>query len=154
MPIAASAISPRKQFRFAIVCDGIETAYIQKFKAPKIDIKSAKHGDGPFDINTASRISFGTAELDTLKPSESATYWWKDWLGLIINLSSGAMGLPETYKKNLLIVEYAADGTTVVEQTELVGCFPTEIDPSDLDKLGEGNAIDKIKLSVDRVGLQ
>jgi len=132
----------------------VETAYVQKFKIPKVDVKTAKHGDGPFSINTAGRVDFGTAELDTLKPSESSALWWKDWLGLVVNLQSGAMGQPSSYKKNLLVVEYGADGTTVVDQTELVGCFPTEIDLADLDKLGEGNAVDKIKLAVDRVSFQ
>lgn len=143
-------INPRKVYRFAVEVDGLDTAYAQKVKLPKFEVASAKHGDGPFTINTASRINFGQLEMETLKPSESAAVWWKDWLALIVNLQSGAMSTPELYKKNISIVEYSADGITIVERHELWGVYPADIDLADLDKLGEGNAIDKLKFNVDR----
>lgn len=146
-------VNPRKLYRFAIECDGVETAYVQKVKVPKIEIKSAKHGDGPFSINTASRVDFSHLELETLKPAESSGVWWKDWLGLLVNLNNGAMGDPDTYKKTLSIVEYGADGVTIIDRTEYTGCYPADIDNSDLDKLGDGNALDKIKINIDRVVL-
>lgn len=144
-------INPRKLYRFAVECGGLETAYVQKCKIPKIEIKNAKHGDGPFVINTASKVEFGNLELDCLKPAESSAVWWKDWLALIINLNDGSMGTPDLYKKTLFVVEYASDGDTIVDRWEILGAFPIDIDPSDLDKLGEGNAVDKLKFCVDRV---
>jgi len=142
-------INPRKLFRFAIECDGLETAYVQKCKIPKTEVKVAKHGEGPFIISTASKVEFGHVELDCLKPAESSAVWWKDWLALVINLNDGSMGTPDIYKKNITINEYSSDGVTIVDSWEIDGCFPVEIDPSELDKIGEGNAIDKIKLSCD-----
>jgi len=146
-------INPRKMYRFAVECDGLETAYVQKVKHSKIEVKSAKHGDGPFAINTASRIDFSQLEFETLKPAESSGVWWKDWLALIVNLRNGAMGTPDMYKKILSIVEYASDGITIIDRTEYLGCYPADIDVADMDKLGEGNQIDKIKINVDRVQL-
>lgn len=144
-------INPRKLYRFAVECEGLETAYVQKCKIPKIEVKTAKHGEGPFVQNTASKVEFGHLELDTLKPSESSAVWWKDWLALIINLNDGSMGTPDLYKKTLFIVEYASDGETIVDRWEIQGAFPIEIEPSELEKLGEGNALDKLKFCVDRV---
>lgn len=151
MAAIGKSINPRKTFRFAVEIDGLETAYAQKVKIPKIDIKSAIHGEGPFSIKTASKVAFNDLEIETLKPAESSAVWWKDWLALVVNLDTGAMGDPSIYKKSFFIIEYGSDGVTIVDRTEIRGAFPTEIDLSDLDKLGEGNAVDKLKFSVDRV---
>lgn len=151
MSAIGKTINPRKLYRFAVECDGLETAYAQKVKIPKIEVKSAKHGVGPFVINTASKVEFGMLELDMLKPAESSAVFWKDWLALIVNLGSGAMGLPDFYKKTLSIVEYASDGSTIVDRWECSGCYPCEIDASELDKLAEGNSIDKLKICVDNM---
>ncbi len=153
MGALGKTINPRKMYRFAVECDGLETAYVQKVKVPKIEIKSAKHGDGPFAINTASRVDFSTLELETLKPAESSAVWWKDWLALLINLSTGSMGDPSVYKKTLSIVEYGADGITIIDRTQYTGCYPADVDVSDMDKLGDGNQLDKIKINVDLVQL-
>ena len=153
MGALGKTINPRKMYRFAVECDGLETAYVQKVKVPKIEIKSAKHGDGPFSINTASRVDFSALELETLKPAESSAVWWKDWLALLINLQNGSMGDPDVYKKTLSIVEYGADGITIVDRTQYTGCYPADIDVSDMDKLGDGNQIDKIKINIDFVQL-
>lgn len=153
MGALGKTINPRKMYRFTVECNGLETAYVQKVKAPKIEIKSAKHGNGPFTVNTASRVDFSMLELETLKPAESAAVWWKDWLALLINLSNGAMGDPDTYKQTLSIVEYGADGVTIVDRTEYIGCYPADIDVSDMDKLGDGNQLDKLKFNVDMVTL-
>ena len=153
MAATAKEINPRKVYAFAVECEGIETAYVQKVKIPKFDVKSAEHGDGPFKIKTASRVEFGQIELDVLLPAADSSGWWKDWLALVVNLETGALGTPDAYKKNLYIIEYGPDGTTIVEKTQIIGAYPAEIDPYDMDKLGEGNAVNKIKLNVDRVYL-
>ena len=151
MGAIGTPINPRKLYRFAVECDGLETAYVQKCKIPKIEVKDAKHGEGPFSIKTASKVDFGNIELDCLKPAESSAVWWKDWLALVINLNDGSMGTPDLYKKTIFIQEFSADGVTIIDSWECGGCFPVEIDPSELDKLGEGNAVDKLKLSCDYV---
>jgi len=149
MSAIGKIINPRKLYRFAVEVDGLDTAYAQKVKLPKIEVKSAKHGQGPFVVQTASKVEFGQLELETLKPADSSAVWWKDWLALVVNLGTGAMGTPDVYKKTLSIVEYAPDGVTIVDRWEYTGCYPMDIDPAELDKLGEGNAIDKIKICVD-----
>lgn len=142
-------INPRKLFRFAIECDGLETAWVQKCKIPKANVKTASHGEGPFLVKTASKVEFSDLELDCLKPAESSSVWWKDWLALVINLNDGSMGTPDLYKKNLTINEYSSDGVTIIDSWSVEGVFPVEIEPSELEKLGEGNAVDKLKFSVD-----
>lgn len=153
MSIFGKTINPRKVWRYAIEADGLETAYVQKVKQPKIEVKSAKHGDGPFAINTASRVDYGMLEFETLKPAESAGVWWKDWLALVVNLSNGQMGTPDVYKKVMSVVEYGADGITIIDRTMYTGVYPSDIDVAELDKLGDGNAIDKIKFFIDGVTL-
>ena len=154
MGVLAKNINPRKLYRWAIECDGVETAYCQKCKLPKTEIGSAEHGDGPFYVKTASKVKFSDLEIDSLKPAESSGVWWKDWLALVVNLDSGAMGDPAVYKKTLFVVEYGSDGVTIVDRTEIRGAFPHEIDPADLDKLAEGNVVDKLKFNVDRAVFQ
>lgn len=149
MGAIGQTINPRKLYRFAIECEGLQTAYVQKVKIPKLDIKSAEHGEGPFKIKTASKVEIGQIELETLKPADSSSVWWKDWVALVVNLGTGAMGHPDVYKKALSIIEFAPDGVTVVDRWDCFGCFPAEVDPTDMDKLGEGNAVDKIKLNCD-----
>jgi hypothetical protein len=151
MGAIGTTINPRKMWPFVVECEGLETAYAQKVKIPKIEVKSAKHGDGPFTINTASRVDFGQLELEVLKPAESSATWWRDWLALVINMNDGSMGVPDVYKKTVFIVEYAADGLTIVDTTELDGVYPADFDVSELDKLADGNQIDKLKFNVDRV---
>lgn len=149
MATVAVQVNPRKLFRFAVLCDGLETAYAQKVKLPKIDVKSAKHGAGPFVINTASKVEFGQLEIEILKPSENSVTFWKDWIALIINLGTGSMTPPAVYKKTVTILEYASDLETIVDTWVCQGSFPTEVDFTDLDKLSESNALDKIKFNVD-----
>jgi len=149
MSTVAVAVNPRKLFRWAVLCDELQTAYAQKVKIPKIDIKSAKHGAGPFVVNTASKVEFGQLEIEALKPSENSVVFWKDWIALIINLGTGSMGVPAFYKKTIVIVEFAADGITVVDTWECQGCYPAEVDMTDLDKLSDNNALDKLKINVD-----
>lgn len=154
MPAVGRTINPRKVYRFAIEVDGLDTAYAQKIKIPKMEVKTAKHGEGPFEVHTASKITFGDLEIETLKPANSSSVWWKDWFALVVNLDTGAMGDPAFYKKNFFIVETAPDGVTIVDRTEIRGAFPVDIDLADLDKLGEGNSVDKIKFRVDRIVVQ
>lgn len=149
MATVAVSVNPRKLFRFAVLCDGLETAYAQKVKLPKMEVKSAKHGQGPFVINTASKVEFGQLELEALKPSESSVTFWKDWFALIVNLGTGAMTAPDIYKKTITILEFAADGATVVDTWECQGCYPCDIEMTDLDKMSENNAMDKVKFCVD-----
>ncbi len=149
MATLAVAVNPRKLFRFAVVFNGLETAYVQKVKLPKIEIKSAKHGQGPFVVNTASKIEFGQLELENLKPSENSLAFWKDWLALIINLGTGAMTIPAIYKQTITILEFASDGVTIVDMWVCEGAYPAEVDMTDLDKLSENNALDKLKFNVD-----
>lgn len=149
MSAIGKTINPRKLYRFTVECDGLDTAYAQKVKIPKIEVKGAKHGQGPFVVNTASKVEFGLLELETLKPADSSAVWWKDWLALVVNLGSGAMGDPGVYKKTLSIVEYGSDGVTIVDRWEIIGAYPCEIDAAELDKLSEGNSIDKLKLCID-----
>jgi hypothetical protein len=144
-------VNPRKLYRFAVECDGLETAYVQKVKLPKVEIKGAKHGNGPFVVSTASKVEFGNLEMDSLKPADDSAVWWKDWLALVVNLNTGAMGTPDVYKKTLSVVEYGSDGVTIVDRWELSGVYPIDIDIADLDKLAEGNAVDKLKFSVDQM---
>ena len=151
MSAMGQSINPRKLYRFAVECEGLETAYVQKCKIPKLDVKSAEHGEGPFKIKTASKVEVGQLELDTLKPADSSSVWWKDWLALVVNLGSGAMNHPSVYKKSLSIVEFAPDGETIIDRWDCFGCYPAEVDPADMDKLGDGNAIDKIKINCDMV---
>lgn len=151
MGAIAFPINPRKLFRWSVETPGLQSAYAQKCKIPKIVVKSAKHGNGPFDENTASRIELGMVELETLKPDTSSAAWWKDWFALVINLGTGSMSEPSIYKRTLIITEFAADGLTIVDIWELSGCYPAEIELTDLDKLADGNAIDKVKLMCDRI---
>ena len=149
MGALGQTINPRKQYRFAVECDGLVTAYVQKVKIPKLDVKSAEHGEGPFKIKTASKVDIGQLELETLKPADSSSVWWKDWLALVINLSTGTMTHPDAYKKALSIVEFAPDGETIIDRWDCFGCFPAEVDIADMDKMAEGNAIDKLKFNCD-----
>jgi phage tail-like protein len=151
MGAIGQTINPRKLYRFAVECEGLQTAYVQKVKLPKLDIKSAEHGEGPFKIKTASKVEVGQIELDTLKPADSAAVWWKDWVALVVNLGSGAMGHPDVYKKSLSIVEFAPDGETIIDRWDCYGCFPAEVEVADMDKLADGNAIDKVKLNCDMI---
>lgn len=151
MGAIGTQINPRKMWPFVVECDGLETAYAQKVKIPKIEIKSATHGDGPFSIKTASRVDFGQLEMEVLKPAEGSATWWRDWLALLINMDNGSMGTPEVYKKTVFIIEYSADGVSIVDQTELQGVYPADFDVSELDKLADGNQLDKLKFNVDRV---
>lgn len=149
MSALGQTVNPRKLYRFAVEVEGLLTAYVQKVKLPKIDVKSANHGDGPFTIKTASKVDIGQLELETLLPADSSSVWWKDWLALVVNLGTGAMGHPDLYKKQLSVVMYAPDGETIIDRWDCFGVFPAEVDPADMDKLGEGNAIDKLKFNCD-----
>lgn len=148
----ANPVNPRKKFLWGLEFDGLEPALAQKVKMPTIEIDVAEHGASNIMIKTGGKVKIGDIEVTKLMHQNKNENWAYDWMKLVSNPENGQMGIPSVYKRNGYIIHYAADGETVLEKWECIGCFPKKKEHDELDKTSTAdNLMEMVTLSCDYV---
>ena len=150
--MATNVASPRKSRYFAIEIDGVNQFKVQKVTRPKRKINSAEHGDFNHTISTPSSIAYDDATLELISSTEDTDDQMKQWLKQTIDPQAGTSGLPIDVKKNIVVRELDGNGNAIGGGSEMwIGCYPTEVDPGELDRTSDDNIMAKVSLNVDRV---
>jgi len=137
--------NPLRAYRFRVEIDGIDQIAIQKFTPPEHGVGVIEHGGYDANIKTAGKPFYGNATIEKLKPINGADLFTFEWLQACI------YGLPEAYKRTLIVKELGTDGITTINTWVLEGCFPVNISQTDLDRMSEDNSLETLELSVDKL---
>lgn len=142
----------RKVFSFGMEIDGLDVALAQDVKLPDVEVGKVEHGDTNYNKKTAGGVTTGDCEIQKLKAVGSGDNFAWDWLTQAQNPATGGGGLPEDYKRDVVIKEFAPDGITTLDSYLLVGCFVMKISNSNYKRGAQDeNMIETVTLSVDRV---
>lgn len=142
---------PSKVFQFGYLAPGLNPYMVQNADIPDFDVEVSEHGDTNFDVKTGGKMKFGDVTLENLRPVSGGSNWIWDWIQSIVDVQSGAIGNPLTYKRSHDIVQYGYDGLSVMDRWRCLGIFPKKINGLKLSRAKSDNAMDNIILSVDRV---
>lgn len=147
MPIADVV----KSHGFLIEIDGLDQLEIQTLTEPTVELTVAEHGaGGGLSIKTASRITTGDMTWEKVIPARSVANRWA-WIEInrVINMETGLLGSPLTYKRNIVIRELNGDGT-YANSYMAEGAFVRHIEKSQGDRVSDDNAMQTIIWSVDK----
>lgn len=142
----ATAVNPRKKFRFAIEIDGLEKAFVKKVKVGEHELTIAEHnaGNSPHSIGTASREKFGDIELEHIMPADGAHTFFEDWL------KQAQITAPSQAKKDFDVIQYGNDGASIVGKWSCKGGLPKKIVAADLEGGQDEDYLETVTLWIDR----
>lgn len=143
--------NPKKQFNFEVYAAGLNSYAVQTVNIPGAEIEQVEHGDTNYSVKTPGRISYENITLEKLRPMDHADNWIHDWINQVADPILGSNGLPSEVKRNITIVQLAADNVTVTDQWEIEGAWPVRVNNMNLSRVSSDNAMETIELSVDRV---
>lgn len=137
--------NPRKNFRYLLELDGLNSFLVQEVDPPDVEYEEIKHG-APVNIpdaKTPGKMAVGDLVLRKLKPALTADAWAWDWFG------NGLEGVKGNFVKIGRLKHLAPDGILTVEAFYLGDIWPKKISDSSLNSLGPGeNMIQEVTFAV------
>ena len=135
--------NPGKSFQFAVLAAGLLNYAVQDVTGLETEFDQVEHGGARSDIKTAGKQKFPNIKLEKLRPIGVGDNWIWDWLEQV------KLGLPQGYKRNIDIVQYANDGITITDLWEVTGVWPVKLNGIELSRTKSENSMESIELSVD-----
>lgn len=150
----ANEFEPKRQFRWLVEIDGLDSFAAKTFARPKKD-----HQEITIDYINQKRFLIGKGEwtpldiefYDPINPSQVQKVL--DWLRLCHDSQVGRMGYAAVYKKNF-VLKLLDGGGMVVEKWRIIGAFPKNIDGGALDYANNESLTVKINLRFDDATLE
>lgn len=149
----ANVKNPRKQFNFSIQIapDPINPFLAQRVQIPEVALEMVAHGDTNHDIKTAGRVSYSQVNIEKISTTDGADNYFFDWLYSAQDAVIGGGLVPTEYKRVVTITELAEDGTSALNTWILIGCWPSKINGTQLDRTSSDNTVESIELCVDKI---
>lgn len=147
----AKVANPKKVFQFGLSINGVNQFLIQDCKIPTAEIAADTHGDTNHDIKTAGRVTIGDIELKKLIADPTGDNWAMDWLNEAQNHITGGGTVPQLYKRNVIIAQYAEDGLNIVNRWVCNGVWCKKVEMETFKRGETGNIIENVMLSVDSI---
>jgi hypothetical protein len=124
----------KRQFRWVIDWEGIDTAYIKSFARPNINL-----GEIMIDYLNTKRYFTGKAEwqtvamtvYDPISPSQAQKFM--EWVRKAYENVTGRAGYKESYVARDFKLKMLDPVGVVVEQWDFINLFPTTVDYQGLD---------------------
>lgn len=149
----AHIANPRKQFKFSIEIVGIPmNPYLaQTVEHPEVDVEPVPHGDANYEVKTAGMSRTGNATITKLMTTTGPDNFMFNWKTLCQDEILGGGAVPDVYKKDVIVTEFAEDGQTILNRHIWHGCWPTKIQGQTNDRTASENTMETVELSVDYV---
>lgn len=147
----AQIANPRKAFNFTILVLGMNPFLAQEVDIPEFEVEAVEHGDTNHDIKTAGRVKFGNIRIKKISTADGpdTTFW--AWLESCQNAILGGGTVPQLYKRNVVITQFATDGQTPIAVWQCQGVWPSKISGVNFKRMASENTMEDIELCVDVV---
>lgn len=135
--------NPRKNFRFLLELDGLNSFLVQEVQAPTVETSVIMHGaPGNIpDAKTPGKPKVSELVLKKLCPANLADTWAWDWYGAAI------AGVRKDFIKTGFLKHLGPDGMITVQNFFLGDCWVSKIEPGNLMSYGDGeNFIETVTL--------
>lgn len=153
---AAGGYEPQRLNHFSILFAGLpQSDVIEKsllsFQPPNREISEITIPYANEDRKVAGKVTVSEASLVIVDYSDKDTWQtFHDWLNLVHNVRTGALGLASEYKKEGIVSYYGPNGERKRSWT-CQGCWPKSVQPEQFSMdSGERNNL-TVPLCVDRV---
>lgn len=150
MPIA-NPVNPRKKFAWTLEFEGFEPALAQRVQIPGLTIEVAEHGAANILIKTGGMVKVADMEVNKLMHANKNDRWAYDWMKQVSDHEQGSMGVPTQYKRNGYVIFWQPNLSSVLEKYQIIGAFPKELEPEELERTSSDNIMERIVFSVDRI---
>lgn len=147
----AKVANPAKVFNFRIEMDGIDQWEVQEVNIPDAEVEVTEHGDANSTVGTAGRIKFGDMVIKNLVPLPLGDDVAWDWLMDVQNPETGSGGLPDEYKRVIIVKQLLPDNKTTAQSWICIGTFPKKISNTPFSRTSGENRIKELTLWVDKV---
>lgn len=138
---------------FEVVIDGLGeefTLCVTRCSLPEVTITPTELAHGNSKVKVAGQVEYSDSTMDCrdaiLPDIEKQLY---NWQSKVYNASTGAIGWAADYKKDLLVNQYAPDGT-YTRSWRLEGAWPTTISGGDLDSTNPDAKIMSVTIAYDK----
>lgn len=150
----AKFANPRKKFNFSIdiIPEPINSFLFQKVDLPDAEIQKDAHGDTNHDIYTAGRVSYSNITCEKLMTSSAGDSYMWTWFDTCQSSMLGGGAPPDSYKKTIIVHEYAENGATILNTWKAEGVWPCVMKGLSFDRQSSENSIEHIEFSVDKLG--
>ena len=146
----AQVANPRKQFQFSIFCEGMNPFLAQKVTTPDIEVDVTEHGDANYLVKTGGIAKVGTLNIEKISSANQPDNLFWNWIMDVQNVFFGGGNLPQFYKRDIEVVEFATDGITIINSHYYEGCWPSKINGLELSRISSDNTMTSVELQVDR----
>lgn len=145
--------NPRKNFLFGIVFPKhpINTYLCQRVQLPDVEIEQVSHGDINRDVKTAGRVSVSNLVVDKLITTSGSDTWAFDWLQACQDMTLGGGLVPSQYWEDVIVLELAEDGVTVLNTHHYSEVWPCKISGLEFDRTSSENTVETVEFSVGTV---
>lgn len=145
--------NPRKNFLFGIVFPKhpINTYLCQRVQLPDVEIEQVSHGDINRDVKTAGRVSVSNLVVDKLITTSGSDTWAFDWLQACQDMTLGGGLVPSQYWEDIVVLELAEDGVTVLNTHHYSEVWPCKISGLEFDRTSSENTVETVEFSVGTV---
>lgn len=145
--------NPRKNFLFGIVFPKhpINTYLCQRVQLPDVEIEQVSHGDINRDVKTAGRVSVSNLVVDKLITTSGSDTWAFDWLQACQDMTLGGGLVPSQYWEDVVVLELAEDGVTVLNTHHYSEVWPCKISGLEFDRTSSENTVETVEFSVGTV---
>lgn len=152
MTVPAFSIQPRQASNYSIEVDGLEVALCSGVQVGDIELTEVRHAEGgqSWDTKFAGGVNFGDLTLEKIMFVNDPDNWAWDWMNIVINFETGALGLADDYKKTIIVSHLGPDKNPL-QSWEFQGCWPKRRSVSKNDALDKAaKMMETVLISVDR----
>jgi phage tail-like protein len=147
MQVMAMPQSLYQNWQFAIEINGFDVALFQKCSLPKTEFEEVAFAPAGSicDQKVAGRMKFDNLVLEKGMLQDGSDAAARRWLQQVGAATLGMGGLPETYLRDLDIVQYDRSGVET-RRWHLVGAWIKALEYSELEGGNTSTTIEKITL--------
>jgi phage tail-like protein len=133
---------------FKLLIDGVETLSVQSVSGLGFEFANSEHFSEGKIVNTAStKRATDVTFTKVVGLSGTASRSLYDWTELVENET------PSSYKKDVVLQEFATVTGGLTRTWSLSGCYPLSNSIADYDQASEDNLIETFVLKVDDIEL-
>lgn len=140
----AGYANPRKDFRYLLELDGVNSFLIQEVTPPSAEFTEIMHG-APGNIPNAKspgKPKFGDLVVKKLMPALKSDTWAWDWFG------AAMAGVKNDFVKTGFLKHLGPDGVLTVQSYFLGDVWVKKIENAPSKSMGEENMIETVTFSV------
>lgn len=150
----AEVSNPHKKFQFTLNIPRVGVFLAQEVTLPETENDIVEHGDTNHLIKTAGLAKFGMLTINMIQSAAvlaNDTVQLYNWVRQIQDAYQGGGDIPDNYKVEGSVSQYATDGQTVIATWKFEGLWLQKINGVELSRTDSENTIHALEFCLDKM---